>query len=101
MNGKRVKDELRLLYGDRCAYCQRHVGARGTVDHYMPLALGGPDEIENMRLCCKPCNGAKADKHPDEWKRRPTPAPATRRSRYEERVRLLQLCARRQPARRG
>jgi 5-methylcytosine-specific restriction endonuclease McrA len=66
-----VKHELRKAlcnaFSGLCAYCRRRIGMKGTVDHYMPQALGGTNARENLRWCCTACNCAKADMHPDEW----------------------------------
>lgn len=32
-----------------------------TLDHILPLALGGGEEIENLQLLCFTCNQEKAD----------------------------------------
>lgn len=47
-----------------CAYC----GSRSarTVDHVMPRSRGGKDEWMNTVAACLRCNGAKADRTPDE-----------------------------------
>ena len=53
----------------RCAYCQQPND--GTVpfglDHYMPIKLGGTNDLDNLRPCCEPCNRAKHDSHPDDF----------------------------------
>lgn len=48
--------------GDRCWYCgggfapgKRH----RTVDHALPLSLGGTNAFENLRLACGQCNAQK------------------------------------------
>ena len=38
------------------------------IDHYMPRALGGGNETDNLQLLCVPCNRRKRDKHPDVWR---------------------------------
>jgi hypothetical protein len=48
--------------GNRCSYC--HGGfAPGkryrTVDHALPLSLGGTNALENLRLACGRCNAQK------------------------------------------
>lgn len=51
-----------------CEYCGLHVGLRaGTIDHYLPRALGGTDALRNLRWACITCNGLKADMHPGVW----------------------------------
>lgn len=48
-----------------CAYC----GAEATVlDHIMPRSRGGSSKRDNLAPACKPCNSAKRDRTPDEWK---------------------------------
>lgn len=44
----------------RGAVCVR-CGASGplTVDHIVPLALGGTHRLENLQAMCEPCNLAK------------------------------------------
>ena len=38
-----------------------------TVDHIIPVAKGGSDDLENLVAACKRCNSAKQDKMPDEF----------------------------------
>lgn len=33
-----------------------------TLDHITPISQGGRNSPDNMVLCCRPCNTAKADK---------------------------------------
>lgn len=51
---------LDLIYwrdGGRCRICDRMVAkSEATKDHILPVRLGGLNEPENLRLCCKPCN---------------------------------------------
>ncbi len=54
----------------RCQYCNLKVGMRGTVDHYLPQALGGTNARENLRWACVGCNNLKADMPPEEWEQR-------------------------------
>lgn len=51
-----------------CQYCAFSVVHRPICDHYIPLVLGGSDEIDNLKTCCKPCNSSKGGKHPDSWR---------------------------------
>jgi hypothetical protein len=32
-----------------------------TLDHKVPTVLGGPDDLDNLVLCCRPCNTHKGD----------------------------------------
>jgi 5-methylcytosine-specific restriction endonuclease McrA len=52
-------------FDGRCAYCNANIGMKGTVDHYIPQALGGTNAKSNLRWCCLTCNGLKSDMHPD------------------------------------
>jgi 5-methylcytosine-specific restriction endonuclease McrA len=50
-----------------CTYC----GSRGTsleCDHIMPVSRGGSNELENLTTACRPCNRAKRNKTPEEWR---------------------------------
>lgn len=50
-----------------CVYCGDHIskfkrrGAKGTIDHLIPLNKNGKDEIGNMVYACSSCNYAKQD----------------------------------------
>ena len=58
---KRRKD----IQKRNCLYC----GAPGpsTIDHFIPRALGGSNELENLVPACTPCNQRKADMHGYDW----------------------------------
>jgi hypothetical protein len=51
-------------FGPVCAYCERLVSERTiTLDHVTPRrGLTAYDRRDNLVLCCKTCNAAKADK---------------------------------------
>lgn len=61
---------------------------RGTIDHYLPQALGGTNEWDNLRWCCNECNGLKAAMSPQEWATKLKTA-ARQPTRYERKVALL------------
>jgi 5-methylcytosine-specific restriction endonuclease McrA len=42
---------------------------RFHVDHIVPLALNGTNEIGNLQLLCPNCNLSKGSKSPEEWRR--------------------------------
>jgi 5-methylcytosine-specific restriction endonuclease McrA len=55
-------------YGNECFYCHKPMTMKQiTIDHYMPLAKGGQDVIENYRLAHYACNQLKADLTPEEF----------------------------------
>lgn len=49
--------------GDTCLYCRRRAvdGARLTLDHVVPHALGGADKPENLVTACFECNSLRQD----------------------------------------
>lgn len=53
-----------------CQYCLRKFAAEAlTIDHVVPLALGGVDEPINYVTCCVACNQRKADAHLKDFAR--------------------------------
>lgn len=50
-----------------CAYCGD--GGDLHMDHFHPLAAGGPHVLGNLLPACQRCNYSKRDKHPEEWYR--------------------------------
>lgn len=48
----------------RCFYCGKTLTLDGKwhIEHQMPRALMGPDELPNLVAACVPCNLAKGDK---------------------------------------
>ncbi len=62
---KEVNTLVRTRAKHRCEYCQASewlTGQRFHIDHIIPLAQGGDDDIENLCLACPACNGSKQDK---------------------------------------
>jgi 5-methylcytosine-specific restriction endonuclease McrA len=56
----RLRTRVRRRARGRCEACRRRLErGRGTVDHRVPLALGGPTELENLQLLCDDCERAK------------------------------------------
>lgn len=87
---RQLRENLFQHAGGRCAYCNVRTGLRrGTVDHYLPQALGGTNERGNLRWCCVSCNQAKGDMPPEEWEQRrpePVPDPVSRRCLLLQRI---------------
>ncbi len=64
------RDKLpRLIekYGDKCFWCDCHLMPKlMTVDHYIPLSLGGSNKTDNLRLACYGCNQKRGNAMPEE-----------------------------------
>lgn len=64
---KRLRFEVLKRDGHRCRYCGATAeDAKLTVDHVMPIALGGNDEPSNLVTACAPCNAGKSSANPDD-----------------------------------
>lgn len=51
-----------------CVYCGRKMGqVQLTIDHFMPLELGGHNDETNYLAACKRCNKDKGALHPERW----------------------------------
>lgn len=61
-----IEDLLRRQNG-RCFYCRDDLD-RYHVDHFVPLARGGSNDVHNLRVACPPCNRSKGAKMPWEWR---------------------------------
>lgn len=57
------------FFGHTCAYCGEAIEkSHGDLDHLVPAALGGRNNISNRVFSCKPCNAKqKRDKHWEEF----------------------------------
>lgn len=57
--------------GGRCQLCGRKIMlSDATMDHIIPLSLGGEDCENNLQLACSVCNGAKDSYLPDDFQDR-------------------------------
>lgn len=60
---------LGMRDGFGCRYCQAFCPPWDwTVDHLLPKARGGRSYDLNLAMACSPCNGAKGDRTPAEWR---------------------------------
>ncbi len=57
------------FYGHRCLCCGRD-DVKLTIDHVLPIFLGGAHTVENVQPLCGPCNSSKGHKHIDYRKER-------------------------------
>ncbi|MGF1514842.1 MAG: HNH endonuclease [Elainellaceae cyanobacterium] len=52
----------------RCVYCRKRVKYKQlTLDHVIPRALGGTNDIDNLVTACFECNSAKGSMDPKAW----------------------------------
>lgn len=67
MNGVVTPAEWFLMlvaWGHRCAYCRAEIAL--TIDHVVPVSVGGVHDITNVVPACKRCNDTKNDAPLDE-----------------------------------
>ncbi len=58
----------RKISAGECYYCKSQVGAKQlTMDHVMPLIMGGKSKKANLVACCLDCNQKKRDLSPIDW----------------------------------
>jgi 5-methylcytosine-specific restriction endonuclease McrA len=50
-----------------CYWCDANCADSFHVDHYQPLAKGGPHELSNLVISCPPCNLKKNSKDPYQF----------------------------------
>lgn len=63
---KRLRYEVLRRDDYACRYCgERAPGVVLTVDHIVPVALGGTDDPSNLGAACKDCNSGKTSSSPD------------------------------------
>jgi hypothetical protein len=63
---KRLRFEILRRDNHACRYCGAAApDAKLTVDHVVPVALGGSDEPSNLVAACADCNGGKTSSSPD------------------------------------
>ena len=67
---KMMRTEIYLRDKFTCQFCQNSPDKDElTIDHLIPLALGGLDEVTNYVTCCLSCNRRKADRSLEEFAR--------------------------------
>lgn len=63
---KRTRFEVLKRDNHTCRYCGASApDATLTVDHVMPVALGGNDDPSNLVAACRDCNAGKGSTSPD------------------------------------
>lgn len=53
------------VFGGMCVYCTSSENL--CMDHFVPLAKGGPTTKKNIVPACKSCNSSKNDSDPRDW----------------------------------
>ena len=70
------KEVRELIYDtakDRCALCGKKITYdKMTLDHIVPLAMNGAEEVSNLQCTCKACNLFKGSVLPDDFMERIT-----------------------------
>lgn len=75
--GTVMRKEVReLIYNTakgRCALCGRKITYdKMTLDHIVPLAMNGADDVSNLQCTCEACNLFKGSVLPDDFMKRIT-----------------------------
>lgn len=68
--GTHTAQDLRILIEEsrnRCWWCGKKIKGKFHVDHRVPLARGGSNDITNLCVSCPKCNHSKGAKLPQEW----------------------------------
>ncbi len=66
--GKKEKQYVFQRDGGRCRYCRKKLRyPQATLDHYVPVSRGGPDDCFNLVLCCRYCNKVKGSGIPAHY----------------------------------
>ena len=67
---RRIHPLLRFAVLDRDDFVCRYCGGEATeVDHATPWGRGGVTLPANLVAACRPCNRAKGERTPQEWRR--------------------------------
>ncbi len=66
---KEIRDQVREKFGGHCAYCGILLKQKGWhVDHVIPVAAGGIDDISNFFPACSICNQFKNSSSLEQFK---------------------------------
>lgn len=70
---KVVREAVLARDGKKCAYCKT-VSGKFHIDHIVPVAKGGSDDLTNLTVACAGCNLSKSDLALEEWKAKKWPS---------------------------
>ena len=61
-------EELKNIYKHTCPRCRKcEPEIKLTVDHILPVGMGGSNNIENIQPLCSRCNSSKGDRHTKKY----------------------------------
>lgn len=65
---KERREMIYTKYNGRCALCGRKIKIEDmTLDHIVPLSMGGAESMENLQATCQPCNQFKSNSLPEDF----------------------------------
>ena len=68
---KGLKQSLMKRQDNTCAYCgYRRIARSMDVDHIVPIARGGSNDMINLQVICSPCNQRKGVQTDEEFRSR-------------------------------
>jgi len=63
-----VQQKVWVADGLNCMYCGKKMGdVQLTIDHFIPLELGGVNNVSNYLSACRRCNKDKGSENPKEF----------------------------------
>ena len=66
-----VQQRIWARDGFQCLYCGQVMGkVQLTVDHFVPLEMGGENVQDNLASACRQCNKQKGSEEPESWCKR-------------------------------
>lgn len=68
--GKHTPEQIKAMLEKqkkKCINCKKSIAKKYHVDHIMPIAKGGSNDISNIQLLCPTCNHKKNAKDPIKW----------------------------------
>ena len=88
-----------------CYWCDQPIVGKRHIDHIVPIARGGADDVHNLCASCHLCNGSKSDWLPHEWNKQMvfafSPASPKERKHHaidEEKIRTQEIMREQQEA---
>lgn len=63
-----VQQKVWVADNFKCVYCDKPMGqVQLTIDHFIPLELGGKNDTSNYLSACRKCNKDKGSIHPKDF----------------------------------